>query len=140
EVMELPHLFRTTLDALPARVPYLHPPSGPPRPAPAKGGDAPLAVGLVWRVGDWEPRRSIPFASLRPLAAVPGVTLHILQRGRGGLEERPPGFGVLSGSDDILAAARVMTTLDLIVSVDSMPAHLAGALGLPVWTLLPCEA
>jgi ADP-heptose:LPS heptosyltransferase len=47
---------------------------------------------------------------------------------------------VLSGSDDVLELARLLHSLDLLVSVDSMPAHLAGALGLPVWTLLRAHA
>lgn len=136
ELMELPHLFRVTPATLPATVPYLHPPRRPP--AASARGDG-LAVGLVWRAGDWEPRRSIPFPLLRPLAAIPGLTLHVLQRGRA-LEERPAGFGTLSGSDDILAAASTITGLDLVLTVDSMPAHLAGALGVPVWTLLAHEA
>jgi hypothetical protein len=135
EVMELPHVFRTTLGTLPAGIPYLHPPR---RPALGSGRD--LAVGLVWRSGDWDgDRRSIPFALLAPLVSVPGVVLHILQRGPG-LEERPPGFGILSGSDDVLEAAALMASLDLVVTVDTMPAHLAGALGLPVWTLLAHDA
>jgi ADP-heptose:LPS heptosyltransferase len=46
----------------------------------------------------------------------------------------------VSGSDDVLAAARVMRALDLVITIDSMPAHLAGALGVPVWTLLPHAA
>jgi ADP-heptose:LPS heptosyltransferase len=44
---------------------------------------------------------------------------------------------VISGSDDVLKAARVIRALDLMISIDSMPAHLAGALGVPTWTLLP---
>jgi hypothetical protein len=139
EVMELPHVFRTTIGTLPAEIPYLHPPrrdmragTGPARPD--------LAVGLIWRSGDWNfEYRSVPFELLEPLRALPGVALHILQRGHA-LEERPPDFGILSGSDDILEAASVMRGLDLIISIDSMPAHLAGALGLPVWTLLASDA
>jgi len=42
---------------------------------------------------------------------------------------------VLSGSDNVVEAARIMRALDLVISVDTMPAHLAGALGVPVWTL-----
>ncbi len=53
---------------------------------------------------------------------------------------RDGSLGVVSGSDDVLEAARVMRALDLVISVDSMPAHLAGALGVPVWTLLPHAA
>lgn len=133
EVMELPHLFRTELATIPAEVPYLHvPPATLPR-------DGRLAVGLVWRAGDWDARRSIPFPLLAPLAETTGVTLHLLQRGPA-LTEAPDGFGVVSGSDDVLEAARVMRALDLVISVDSMPTHLAGALGVPVWTLLHGDA
>ncbi|HYZ32292.1 MAG TPA: hypothetical protein VE684_08425 [Crenalkalicoccus sp.] len=129
EIMELAHLLRVTPASLPAAVPYLHPPRQPRPP----GGR--LALGLVWRAGEWDPRRSIPFDLLRPLAEIPGVALHLLQRGPA-LAECPAGFGVEAGSDDPLAAASAMTALDLVVTVDSMPAHLAGALGIPVWTLL----
>jgi hypothetical protein len=139
ELMELPHVLRTTIDTLPAEVPYLHPPRRDMR--AGTGSVRPgLAVGLVWRSGDWDyERRSVPFGLLEPLRTVPGVALHILQRGPA-LEERPAGFGVLSGSDDILEAASVMRGLDLVISIDSMPAHLAGALGLPIWTLLASDA
>ncbi len=125
EVMELAHLFR----AIPASVPYLHA-----EPAPLRR-DGRLAVGLVWQAGGWDERRSIPPHLLAPLAEVPGVELHVLQRGPG-LAERPEWLGTVSGSDDVLRTARVMRALDLVVTVDSMPAHLAGALGVPVWTLL----
>lgn len=135
EVMELPHVFRSTPETVPATVPYLHPPRAARRPDARRD----LAVGLVWQAGDWDGRRSVPFPLLRPLAAVPGIALHILQRGRA-LEDVPPGFGLDAGHDDVLEAARVMTVLDLVISVDSMPAHLAGALGLPVWTLLIHDA
>lgn len=132
EVMELPHAFRSTLRTLPSDVPYLHA-----DPAPLSSS-ARLAVGIVWKAGDWDERRNVPYPLLAPLARVPGVELHVLQRGSG-LDEREEGFGILSGSDDPLQAARVMRALDLVVTVDSMPAHLAGALGVPVWTLLHAE-
>ncbi|HEX2079968.1 MAG TPA: glycosyltransferase family 9 protein [Longimicrobium sp.] len=132
EVMELPHVFRTTPDTVPADVPYLHA-----DPAPLRTSGT-LAVGIAWKAGDWDERRNVPYPLLAPLAEIPGVELHVLQRGSG-LAEREPGFGVLSGSDDPLEAARVMRALDLVVSVDSMPAHLAGALGVPVWTLLHAD-
>ncbi|HEX8904408.1 MAG TPA: hypothetical protein VF771_06170 [Longimicrobiaceae bacterium] len=129
EVMELAHVFRTTLETIPARIPYLHA-------DPAQlARDGRLAVGLVWRSGDWDELRSIPFPLLRPLAEIPGVALHVLQRGEG-LAEMDEGFGTVSGSDDVTECARVMRALDLVISVDSMPAHLAGALGICAWTLL----
>jgi hypothetical protein len=140
EIMELAHVLRSTLDTLPAEVPYLS--AGGPaarlaaRPARPRG--APLAVGVVWRAGDWDERRSIPFPLVATLAEAPGVELHVLQRGPA-LAECPDGFGVRSGTDDVVAAARLMNRLDLVLSVDSMPAHLAGALGRPVWTLLHAD-
>jgi hypothetical protein len=132
EVMELSHVYRSTLDTLPSDVPYLH---ADPAPLSADGR---LAVGIVWKAGDWDERRNVPYPLIARLAEVPGVQLHVLQRGSG-LQERQDGFGILSGSDDPLQAARVMRALDLVITVDSMPAHLAGALGVPVWTLLHAE-
>jgi hypothetical protein len=133
EIMELAHALRVTPATLPACVPYLHPPPAPPRPGRA------LHVGLAWRAGEWDPRRSVPPALLLPLASIPGVALHILQRGAA-LAERPHGFGSVTGSEDALQAATIMRGLDLVISVDSMPAHLAGALGRPVWLLLARHA
>lgn len=131
ELMELAHALRITPATLPAAVPYLNPPR-----QPRVGGDA-LAVGLVWQAGDWDPRRSIPPAALERLAALHGIDWHLLQRGGspGALQ-----FGRVSGADDVVAAASIMTSLDLVVTVDTMPAHLAGALGVPVWTLLQHDA
>jgi hypothetical protein len=133
EIMELAHVFRTTPETVPGPVPYLN---VDPAPLPRDGR---LHVGIVWKAGDWDDRRSIPIDLLAPLAGVPSVALDVLQRGSG-LAERPAGFGTDAGSDDPLRAARTMRALDLVVTVDSMPAHLAGALGVPVWTLLHADA
>jgi hypothetical protein len=134
EVMELAHVVRATPETVGGTVPYLHV-----EPAPLRRRGR-LAVGVAWECGPWEREtRSIPPALLAPLAAVDGVELHVLQRGPA-LETRDPALGVVSGSDDVLEAARVVRALDLVLSVDSMPAHLAGALGVPVWTLLPHHA
>jgi hypothetical protein len=134
ESMELPHIFRTTLATIPAEIPYLH---IAPAALPRQGR---IAVGLVWASGDWEhERRSIPWPLLAPLATVPGVTLYILQRGPA-LDHHQHGVGMLAGADDVVEAARLMRALDLVISVDTMAAHLAGALGVPVWTLLDAAA
>ena len=132
EVMELPHVFRTVERTIPGRVPYLHV-------APAHLPQTErLAVGLVWQAGDWDDRRSIPVHLLRPLRLLDGVDLHLLQRGPA-LQERPAGFGIDAGSEDVLEAARMMRALDVVVTVDSMPAHLAGAVGVRTWTLLHAD-
>jgi hypothetical protein len=134
ESMELPHIFRTTVATIPAEIPYLHiTPAALPR-------HRCVAIGLVWAAGAWDhARRSLPFSLLAPLAMVPGVELHILQRGPA-LDQYQHGVGILSGSDDVVAAARIIRALDLVISVDTMPAHLAGALGVPVWMLLDALA
>jgi hypothetical protein len=130
EVMELSHVFRTTPETIPREIPYLHA-----LPAALSRTPGTLNVGLVWCAGDWDGRRSIALPQLAPLLELPHVHWHVLQRG-GARREWPRDVGVLSGSDDILATASVMRALDLVISVDSFPAHLAGALGVPVWTLL----
>jgi hypothetical protein len=137
EIMELPHIFRSTLATLPADVPYLH---AAPVARFGSGASHRLAVGLIWQAGTWDERRSVPLSRLvASCRAIPGVTLHALQRGEG-LAEWRSDFGPVSGSDRVEEAASVMQALDLVISVDSFPAHLAGALGRPVWTLLHSAA
>jgi len=133
ELSELPHLFRTTLEKIPAEVPYvLVDPA-------VLASDGRMRVGLIWRSGDWDERRSIPFSQVQRLSQVAGVEWHILQR-----EPLAAGWdgklGVISGGDNPLSDARVMRALDLVISVDTMTAHLAGALGVNTWTLLPTDA
>jgi tetratricopeptide (TPR) repeat protein len=111
-----------------------------------------LRVGLVWggRPGhenDW--RRSVPYAALAPLAAVPGIAWVSLQHGARAADaasgtQRPasaaagPAFVARDAPiADFADLAALMAELDLIITIDSAPAHLAGALGRPVWTLLP---
>ena len=133
EIMELPHVFRSTLSTLPAQVPYLHVPSADPS---LEVDDPPrFRVGVAWQAGDWDSARSVPPGLLAALAEIPGVTLHALQRGSALAAWRDE-FGPVSGSDDAVGTARVMQALDLVISIDSFPAHLAGALARPVWTLL----
>jgi hypothetical protein len=131
--MELPHIFRSTIETLPNRVPYL-------QVEPAKiARDGNLQVGLVWECGDWAPERAVPIEIVEQLGEVDGVTFHIMQRGPA-LGRWPNKFGLISGSDDVLEAARVIAALNLMITIDSFPAHLAGALGIPTWTLLPANA
>jgi hypothetical protein len=136
EIMELAHVFRSMVDTLPAHVPYLQVPAAArERAAPALDA-ARFHVGVAWTAGEWDPRRSVPLPLLAAWARIPGITLHAIQRGPALAEWRRAGLGPVSGSDEVVIVARRMQTLDLIISVDSFPAHLAGALGLPVWTLL----
>jgi hypothetical protein len=130
EIMELPHALRATCDSVARMVPYLFPPSV--QHPPLQGG---FNVGIVWEAGGWDPRRSIPVHLLRPLTQIPQVRVHSLQRGVAQSTAHQLTDNDI-GCDDVLVAATRMLQLDLIISVDTMPAHLAGALGVPVWTLL----
>lgn len=132
ELGELPYVFRTTIESIPAEVPYVIV-------EPARlAANGRLRVGLIWESGDWNANRSIPFAQVQRLSEVAGVEWHILQREpqRAGWDGK---LGVISGGDNPLDDARVMRALDLVISVDTMTAHLAGALGQKTWTLLPFD-
>jgi hypothetical protein len=134
EIMELAHALRLR----PNPAPYLA------RPAPARDAQPGLRVGLCWHVTTgWAPERSVPVACLRPLGCIPGVSLFSLQRGPAACDLHHPGAPVVANpgddSTDILDTARLILSLDLVVTIDTMVAHLAGALGVPVWLLLPAD-
>jgi tetratricopeptide (TPR) repeat protein len=152
-LLSLPRLLGTTLATVPADVPYLAADPGLVerwrRELTAVRG---FKVGVVWQGSPGngaDYRRSFPLASLAPLAAVPGVELFSLQKGRGAeqLAEATGRFRVTDlGSRLDLAGgaftgtAAAMCGLDLIVSCDTASAHLAGALGVPVWVALSYAA
>lgn len=139
ECMEIAHALRVTLDTLPRQVPYVFARRG----CAHADGFSPQAdrfnVGVAWQSGGWDERRSLPPEALTPLANIPGVRLHALQRGPAPRRRTPRPCFDISHADIEIAAAR-MAALDLIVSPDTMIAHLAGALGLPVYTLLHAES
>ncbi len=139
ELMEIPHALRVTLETLPCAIPYLRP-RGLRRALLAErpSSDEAFNIGLVWRSGDWDDRRSIPLRAFEPLAAIPGIRLYSLQRGSAQGEAALLGASDISDADVDVAAAR-MLALDLIIAPDTMMAHLAGALGLPAFTLLHAD-
>ncbi|NYZ17817.1 tetratricopeptide repeat protein, partial [Azospirillum sp. RWY-5-1] len=109
-----------------------------------------LRVGLVWRGSNGD-RRSLPLAALEPLGRLPGLRLISLQKEEAGephpfdrvpagltLERPGPGFddGSDGGPGTFLDSAAVMTSLDLVLTIDTATAHLAGALGVPAWVML----
>ncbi|WP_035061611.1 tetratricopeptide repeat protein [Andreprevotia chitinilytica] len=107
--------------------------------------DGGLRVGLVWagnaaHLGDHF--RSVHLLELMPLGRIPGIEFYILQKGPVDiqLDYLPSNFNVVridQRIDDLADLAGVIAQMDLLISVDSMPVHLAGALGKPVWALIP---
>lgn len=146
-LMSLPHRLGTTLDSVPAVVPYLRPPAEKPVALPPPGGNrlAALRVGLAWRGNPQhqnDRRRSLPFAALEPLFTVPGVAFYNLQvsataefAGEAAHQDRLRDLGNLIHSFSDTGA--LVAQLDLVISADTSVAHLAGALARPVWLLLP---
>jgi tetratricopeptide (TPR) repeat protein len=149
-LLSLPGLLGTTSpEAVPAPIPYL----AADRDRVAHWQSVLAAVpgfqvGLVWQGNPrhpWDHHRSLPLRCLEPLATVAGVHLISLQKGPGEEQLRTlagrfpvvdlgPDFNRDGGA--FLDTAAVMQQLDLVVTVDTAAAHLAGALGVPVWVLL----
>ncbi|WGS44324.1 tetratricopeptide repeat protein [Burkholderia sp. JSH-S8] len=152
--MSLPFRFGTTLDTIPASLPYVgipencrrrwkqrlrqRLPSGQPR------------VGLVW-AGDPRPtdavqnatdrRRSIRLGAYSPILQIPGITFVSLQKGddaRSQLHALPPALrpvDLMNEVEDFVDTGAIIQNLDLVITVDTSVAHLTGALNIPVWIL-----
>jgi len=136
-LLSLPRIFHTRLDRLPAAVPYLVP--DPERLAAWRGriSSDRFKVGLVWKGGPLPRNRACPFAELAPLAELSGIDFFSLQLGEA------PAPGTLQVIDlaahiaDFADSAAIIDNLDLVLTVDTACAHLAGGLGVPVWIMLP---
>jgi len=141
-ITDLPALLDVEEGTIPTRVPYLRPDADlvSRRRADLGRGDA-LLIGVAWRGAPGHPRdreRSIGFALPAALARVPGVRLIGLQPDVRETESLP-GHAIDFGRSlrDFADTGAVMSGLDLVVSVDSAVAHLAGASGIPVWIAVP---
>ncbi len=147
-LLSLPHILGRTPGAAPAETPYLKADRariGHWR--QALGSGRRLRVGLAWLgnpLNESDRARSTDLTALQALGGVPGVewhSLHVGAKARGQVEQA--GGWIRDWGEetaDLRDLAGLMGCLDLIVSVDTMPAHLAGALGRPVWTMLPFAA
>jgi tetratricopeptide (TPR) repeat protein/glycosyltransferase involved in cell wall biosynthesis len=139
-LMSLPHILGTTLETIPANVPYLAPPPGLECALPNTPN---LKVGIVWSGNPQHSQnkvRSFPLDLLAKLLEIPGADFYSLQKqmtaeDRTWLEQMPV-TDLSSGLHDMAVTAAVISALDLVISVDTSVAHLAGALGKPVWILL----
>jgi hypothetical protein len=153
-MLSLPHCFGTRLDTVPAQLPYLKPELEAAARWRVRLDDATasrsLRVGLVW-AGASRPempeafamnlRRSLTLSRLAPLAAVPGVCFVSLQLDAA--EAVPPGMDILdpmAAMTDFADTAALVANLDLVIAADTAVAHLAGALGRPVWVLSRYDA
>jgi len=139
-LLSLPLAFGTELASIPAEVPYLS--ADPERVAEWRLRLLSVTgrrVGLVWAGNPAQRddrRRSIRLASLAPLADLPDLTFVSLQKGWSGTA--PAGMRLLDWTDelqDYADTAALVEALDLVISVDTGVAHLAGALGRPVWLM-----
>jgi tetratricopeptide (TPR) repeat protein len=143
-LVSLPRLFRTRYETIPAPVPYLHPPAEyaarwRQRLSALKG----FKVGIAWagnpgHANDF--RRSLALETLAPLLAVPGAAFVSLQVGPRAADLVPHDGSIADLSSEITDfsdSAGIVAGLDLVITVDSAVAHLAGALGKPTWVLLP---
>jgi hypothetical protein len=142
-LMSLPLALGTTLETVPAQAPYL---SAPPEalaaaaalPWPASG----LRVGLAWTGNPDHPKnhfRSVPLELLEPLLDLEGVHFFSLQMGPAAEElaaRKLPIVDLAPVTGDMADTAAQMACLDLILTIDTSMAHLAGALARPVWILL----
>lgn len=141
--LSLPLHFRTTVDDVPAALPYLTPdPARVARLAPLlASAPGELKVGLVWKGNprfENDGARSLPdLATLAPLLQVPGIRWYSLQKGPDEGEVEPGVTDLAPAIQDFADTAALIAGLDLVITVDTACAHLAGALGKPCWVLLP---
>ena len=151
-MMTAPRILGTTLENVPADVPYVHADKNRQALFEKEYAKLPFRgfrVGVCWgghnRTGNpgasaIDRRRSTTLASFAPLAQVPGISWVSLQKGEpeGQVTRPPPGMTILhcmDDCDDFYDTAALMSTLDLVISVDTSVIHLSGALGIPTWML-----
>ncbi|HEY2891967.1 MAG TPA: tetratricopeptide repeat protein [Dongiaceae bacterium] len=139
-MMSLPLAFGTQLASIPAAIPYIAVPGQARDSVPGRP-----RLGLAWAAGGSSEfaKKSLHLADFGFLAAIPGLDLVSLQKGARENEaaQPPPGLTLEQPAlADFLHTAHIIAGLDLVISVDTAVAHLAGAMGKPVWLLLPHPA
>jgi len=142
-LLSVPYRVGTLVDTVPAQTPYLT----PPEPAVQRWARrlqtlsaGQPKIGLAWHSGParhvWMEYRSMPLEALRPLMEVPDVSFVSVQFGSQAADAFP-GLDVGGEIGDFADHAALLASLDLLITVDTVTAHLGGALGIPTWLLLP---
>ena len=143
-LMSLPLAFATAIATIPAKVPYLRAPAA--RMARMRqhlGPPSGRRIGLVWSGSSVSQARSaMPLAALEPLLCRTGMEFHCLQKeirreDRGWLERTGVVTSHAAMLRDFADTAALIEAMDLVISIDTAVAHLAGALAKPVWIMLP---
>lgn len=140
-LLSLPLMFATTVETIPAPLPYLIADPAAVARWRARLAPAPLRVGLCWWGSSHSRRSSIPLPDLAPLLELGSVNFHALQID---LPADQRAFALRAGRvalhDEALAdfdaTAALIGALDLVISIDTSVAHLAGGMGKPVWIML----
>lgn len=143
EVTELPFAFRTTLSSIPASTPYITVPEDIRAWAlQCLGMRKGLRVALIWESGPYNPARSVSPALLSPLLQVSNCQFYCVHKSESAvsLAHYPSFKNVIANIADVLITASLLVHMDLVITVDTMIAHLAGALNVPVWIMLPASA
>ncbi len=143
-LLTIPERLGTTLQTIPAEVPYLKPPAElvehwGRRLAGLQG----KRVGLVWASGEtylFHMFRTMRLKQLKPLLEVPGISWVSLQKGSGVSQIAAEGLSdlvldLMDEAADFADTAAIIANLDLVISVDTSVPHLAGAMGAPVWLM-----
>jgi hypothetical protein len=144
-LLNLPRFLRTNFDNIPAEIPYLQPPPGIMTPTIHRPHGTKLAVGIVWAgkpSHNNDKNRSTTLERFLCLADLPGVALYSLQKGLRTADIQTLGAQALvtdigSRLSDFAETALLLAQLDLIVAVDTAVVHLAGALGIPTFVVVP---
>ena len=144
-LMDLPKIFETTLETIPAEVPYIHACPTKAEYWRKKLTGADFKVGIVWAGSPTHGNdryRSCTLKHFAPLTEVDGVRLYGLQKGEAAAqaEELADEMAITNlGAEfeDLTDTAAAIENLDLVISVDTSVLHLAGAMGKPAWALLP---
>jgi hypothetical protein len=147
-VMSIPRLVKTTLKTVPREMPYILPPAiahetwrGITRADALKEGKKKMRVGIAWAgnpASHVDKKRSLNLEMLAPLAAAPNVRFYSLQIGPAAAEIEKSPFPIIDHTaklTDFIQTAGLVANLDLVICVDTVIAHLAGAMNHRVWML-----